>query len=155
MCSYQYPSLGLVYEELTALLQRQNAHVDALDSKASIVIGFTAVVLGVAVTHPDTMIVSQAMATAIGLAAASFASALRAFWVRSFATLPEPRRFYEEFAVREVDETQLLLCNLAADAFERNEPHVRSKILWLKTSLLFLAGAVAAVLIAFYTGGMA
>lgn len=133
---------------------RRRSSSKALHPNFPSVVGLTAVVLGVAVTRPDTMIVSQAMATAIGLAAASFASALRAFWVRSFATLPEPRGFYEEFAVREVEDTQLLLCNLAADAFERNEPHVRSKILWLKTSLLLLGGAVAAVLIAFYTGGM-
>lgn len=74
----------------------------------------------------------------------------RAFWVRFFATVPDPRRFY----VQDVEDTQLLLCNLAAGAFERNEPHVRSKVRWLKTSLLLLTGAVGTTPVAFYSGGM-
>lgn len=151
MRSERYPSLELVFRELKALLDRQSAHVDALDSKASIVIGFTALVLGVAVGGRGP---SGDLATVgVSLGGLSFLAALTAFWARSFASFPRPREFYEQFVTAEEEQSRVILCNLAVAAFERNAPTLRRKVVALKLSLVLLVGAVGAFVLAFFLEG--
>lgn len=153
MSTERHPSLTLIFEELTGLLDRQSRHVDALDSKASIVIGFTAVVLGVTVGQrphlPSTFVL-----TGVGFGAIAFGFAVWAFWVRRFTTLPRPREFLLEFANVEEEQSRLVLCNLAVASFERNAPTAHRKALALKLSLLALSGSVATFVVGFIAEGV-
>lgn len=152
MRSDRYPSLEIVFGELKALLERQAAHIDAVDSKASIVIGFTALVLGVAVGgDPPT---SPFVTTGVSLGALSFVTALRAFWVRSYATLPKPREFYVEFAGADEEQSTVVLCNLAVAAFEQNAPILQAKVRTLKLALALLILAIASFVLAFFVEGV-
>lgn len=90
----------------------------------------------------------------MGLAAVSFALAIAAFWVRPFVTFPKLRPFYEEFAGADVEQTRLVLCNIAASAFERNNREVSRKAMLMRWSLGILIGAIAVALIGFYLGGV-
>lgn len=153
MRSERYPSLFLVFDELKALLDRQISHVDALDSKASIVIGFTAVALGITVGRPNEPVGPFVLA-GVGLGALAFTAALRAFWVRPFKALPRPREFYAEFASAEEEQSRIVLCNLAVLAFEENARNVTSKARALKFALMLLAGSVIALVLGFFLEGV-
>jgi hypothetical protein len=69
--SSSYPSLELVYREARALYDRQSEQIDALDTKASIIVGFCGVVLAALFGGLETFTsdsISQYTLIAIGLA---------------------------------------------------------------------------------------
>jgi hypothetical protein len=153
MQSERYPSLEIVFTELKSILHQQSDHVDALDSKASIIIGFTALVVGVAVGQAPTA-VTYLRAAALLFGLASFLFAVRAFWVRSFKALPRPREFYEQFAGETEEQSMIVLCNLAVDAFEENAAIGNRKAWAIKSSLFALIGSVLLFVLEFVIRGV-
>ena len=148
MTSEAHPSLGLVYEELKELVARQTAHAESLDSKASIVIGFTALVIGVGVGGPVER--PPVLGVAIVSVTASFLLAVAAFWVRPFAASPQPRRLYANYPNLDHDRTLVMLANAAIGVFERNEALLRVKSRSLQASLATLTLSILTLVLAFF-----
>jgi hypothetical protein len=129
----QYPSLALVLDLLRSGQAERRAHVDALDQKAGLALGFAGVLVTLSehVAEPWRALGAVAAVIAAGLA-------LWSFWPRQWPTPGRARKYLDA----PIERTQAALVD-ALDALEvRADLIGRTKARRLKAALVTLATAV-------------
>lgn len=149
--SERLPSLDLLLELVQAERDKQLGHLDALDSKAGIVLGFAGLLITLS---PETATVFRLGGVFAAVVAAGFA--LASFWPRRFPVLePSPLRRY--LRAEEVL-TRLTVLDTLEDFINEGSVLLGDKGKRLRWALIFLglaAGvfAVGIVVATFEQGG--
>ena len=138
--SDRLPSLDLLLELVQQERGKQLAHLDALDNKAGIVLGFAGLLITLA---PDVSVGFQLVG--VGAGTASIAMALAAFWPRRFPVLePSALRRYlradDSFTRLTVHDTFEDFVNEGSDIL-----HAKGRRLGLALSALSLAATAMAL----------
>ncbi len=150
-----WPSLALVYQEARASHDRQSRRIDAIDTKAGILVGFCSVVLvgivgGLASLSRFQIacwgLVTIGYATVmIGIASAV---GMFAYWVGDFQDVGAIDVLLSEYAHKPVEETQETIAAQLSETYRHNEGIIKRKIWLLKACyVLFLAGLALLVLV--------
>jgi hypothetical protein len=130
------PSLEFLLELVQAERDKQLGHLDALDGKAGIILGFSGLLITLAPA-------ASAMFRVTGVLAASAAAALAlwSFWPRRFPVLePSPLRTYLR---AEAALTQLTVLDTLEDFVNEGSAVLEGKGLRLRGAMVALAVAVA------------
>jgi len=133
------PSLGLLLDVVQRERDKQLAHLDALDNKAGIVLGFSGLLITLA---PEVPIGFQLVGVIAG--AVSIAFALWSFWPRRFPVLePSALRRYlraeEPFTRLTVHDTLEDFVNEGSDVLEAKGRRLRSALASLSLAATALA----------------
>jgi hypothetical protein len=141
------PGAALAYDVAVTKLAAQLAQIDALDTKAGVVIGALVVVMG-AILSVHVFRVFQAVAV-VGLGAA-LVQAVRSFLVGQWADSPYPRRF-AEYAALQATAMKWTALPAILQAYDDNVPRLKAKGDRLNQSVgtLVALGLLALVLKAF------
>lgn len=149
----EYPSLNLVFDLVRERLAQQTALADAMDSKASAVLGAASVVIGLAVALQAAVPIEQGLSMGnklvrtlplVPLLVAYFVTAwtaYQAFTVRKYDYAPTPTRLLDY--VRDAEWfTKARVVKAMEVVYEDNATVYGEKAKWLRRSLWALTAQV-------------
>ncbi len=143
------PGTGFAWEESQRKLDLQLAHAEALDSKATTLLGFLAVGFGLFAGNIQKL---HSWGRPLGIAIAvelggSLFFALRALWVRGYDRSPSPEVVWR-FASQNPDWIQHRLLSTRWSALAKNDVTLGSKVNNLKISMGIVGVVSATVIVA-------
>lgn len=147
----EFPSLGVLGDQVSAELATMNSHAESLDTKAGVVLGFAGVLVGLGATAQVT--VSEESAFQLGLDFAVVAALLAAwaFLPRRYPVLAVYRLRQRYLTAPEAEtrlhllDTQIEMAMRAANLVKRKGRRVRLSVGCLAiAAALVVAGTLAA-----------
>lgn len=140
----EYPSLDIAFEEAKRVLGFQFAQIDGLDTKASILIGFSAVLLTLFLTVMPGMIRRSDVVTS-GVLIGSFISvvmslafAIAAIRLKTFSNIPSIESLIDKYLGWQEKHTKYHMLFEFKRAFNGNRGIIKPKIRWVGLSLVSL-----------------
>lgn len=141
-------SVSIVCDVLRERVATQLAQIDGLDTKASALLGFTGVLLGLLFANTDLTSHWNCWLTAsVVLVVLSAVALALSLWVRDWEVKPAARDLRLPWSGRPPHDTERLLAAAFEAAWYHNNIKAGRKALWIRggTSMLGLAIVVAAV----------
>lgn len=149
-------NVELLYHETRELLLRQIDNMDQIDTKASIIAGFSGLIitsgLSILPDLPDlaghsidpTLITvfPACIIVAFGITLLSFALAVWSYRVRSYKEVLNPRSAYNKYMRQPVEQTKVNLLHNLIDSYEKNQKIVDRKASLVHRSMCALFVAV-------------
>lgn len=141
------PSLELLLQVIAGERDKQQAHFEALDSKAGVVLGFAGLLVTLAPNVNALFLIPALLA-----AAAAAGLSLSSFWPRSYPTLePAPLRRYvaaqERFTRLTLLDTMEVMVNQTSQLLRRKGRRLRLAMIALAiAAVLFAAGILESAL---------
>ena len=139
MNEHDYPSetLELVYNEVKDALNTQLQSLDGLNTKASVIIGFVGVIIGISLnlySYSNSYLFGSSMT----LFLTSIFFTLYAYKVESWRSDPGPRTLTEKY-MREGDKkVKKQLIDNFIQSFEDNKIKIEKKVSYINYSLIIL-----------------
>ncbi len=140
----EYPSLDIAFEEAKRVLDFQFSQIDGLDTKASILLGFSGVLLPVFLTALPSMLryidlTTQAMAVGT-LVSLSFSAivAIIAITLKVYSNAPTVESLLEKYLAWQEKHTKYHLLHEFKRVFAHNSDMIRPKIRFVRWSLVLL-----------------
>lgn len=143
------PGTGFAWEEAQRKLDLQIDHAESLDSKATTLLGFIAVALGVVATSLEKFRSwgrPVAAGAVLGLGISAFL-VLRAFWVRRYDRSPSPEEVWD-YALRDRSWIQHRLLTTRWAALNANSGILDRKARDLRWAMVTLGGVAGIALVA-------
>ena len=109
--TYPLETLELVYKEVDSALNRQFQSLDGLNTKASVIVGFIGVILGISLNlypHRNPYLFGSCMT----LFLISIFFALSAYKVESYRRDPEPRKLTENYLKEDSEKVKKKLIDI-------------------------------------------
>jgi len=134
---YPPETLELVYKEVDNALNRQFQSLDGLDTKASVIIGFIGVILGISLNlypHSNPYLFGLCMA----LFLISIFFALYAYKVKRYRRDPEPRKLAEKYLEDNAKKVKKQLIDNFIQSYEDNKIKKGKKVKYINYSLIIL-----------------
>lgn len=141
-------SVSIVCDVLRERVATQLAQIDSLDTKASSLLGFTGVLLGLLFANTDlTPHWNSWLTAAVVLVVLSAVALALSLWVRDWAIKPAASDLRLPWSGRPLHDTERLLAAAFEAAWYHNNSKAGRKALWIRggTSMLGLAIVVGAV----------
>ncbi len=150
--SSNFPSIETIYNEASRQVERQSEHVDAIDTKASILLGFLAAVIASVVALERGSGTDYWLIGGVILAFVSFIFGIIAYWPRTFSFGANPRGLRENYPNKELEATLIALVDNQVTSFENNEVVIKKKLLLLKIASIILSLSLLLFLISLLSG---
>ena len=135
--TYPLETLELVYKEVGSALNRQFQSLDGLNTKASVIVGFIGVILGISLNlypHSNPYLFGSCMT----LFLISIFFALSAYKVESYRRDPEPRKLTENYLKEDSEKVKKKLIDNFIQSVEANEIKINKKVKYINYSLVLL-----------------
>jgi hypothetical protein len=139
--SSRLPSLNEILEEVRAEREGQNAHFDALDSKAGILLGFAGALVALTPTEDHLLVDVGRMAAVLAAALA-----LWAFWPRRYS-VTNLRVLRDRYLTADPRFTQKTLLDTHIQMAEQINESLRRKVWRVKAAMVALGAAALLVAI--------
>lgn len=158
----EYPSLDLLFSETRDMLIRQLDRIEALDTKAGLLLGFDALVITSVVgllselsgassaRWPPCGLLIVVCVVLLGLIAvvASFVFAVKGFGVQDYNDVVNPRTSFDKWKDWTQRQTKMQLRANLEESYELNEQRLKKKANAIQVALwLLLAGLLSFVLV--------
>ena len=135
--TYPPETLELIYNEVKDALNTQFQSVEGLNTKASVIIGFVGVIIGISLNlysdeNPHLFIGS--MLLFLGAAFLSFF----AYKVEGYRRDPEPRKLTEKYLREDDKKVKKQLIDNFIQSFEDNKIKIEKKVKYINYSLILL-----------------
>ncbi len=130
-------TLELVYNEVKDALNTQFQSLDGLNTKASVIVGFVGVTIGISLNlylHSNSYLFGSCMT----LFLISIFSALYAYKVENYWRDPEPQKLMEKYLRKDVEHVKRQLILNFIQSFENNEIKIKRKAKYINYSLILL-----------------
>ena len=135
--TYPLETLELVYTEVDSALNRQFQSLDGLNTKASVIVGFIGVILGISLNlypHSNPYLFGSCMT----LFLISIFFALSAYKVESYRRDPEPRKLTENYLKEDSEKVKKKLIDNFIQSVEDNKIKINKKVKYINYSLVLL-----------------
>jgi len=135
--TYPLETLELVYTEVDSALNRQFQSLDGLNTKASVIVGFIGVILGISLNlypHSNPYLFGSCMT----LFLISIFFALSAYKVESYRRDPEPRKLTENYLKEDSEKVKKKLIDNFIQSVEDNKIKINKKVKYINHSLVLL-----------------
>jgi hypothetical protein len=135
--TYPLETLELVYKEVDSALNRQFQSLDGLNTKASVIVGFIGVILGISLNlypHSNPYLFGSCMT----LFLISIFFALSAYKVESYRRDPEPRKLTENYLKEDSEKVKKKLIDNFIQSVEDNKIKINKKVKYINYSLVLL-----------------
>jgi len=134
-----YPSetLELIYNEVKDALNTQLQSLDGLNTKASVIIGFVGVIIGISLnlySHSNSYLFGSSMT----LFLASIFFTLFAYRVKSYRRDPEPETLTIKYLRDDCKTVKKQLIDNFIQSFEENKIKIGDKVKYINYSLILL-----------------
>lgn len=134
-----YPSetLELVYNEVKDALNTQIQSLDGLNTKASVIVGFVGVIIGISLnlySYSNSYLFGSCMT----LFLTSIFFTLRAYRVKSYRRDPEPRTLTEKYLRGGDKKVKKQLIDNFIQSFEDNKTKIEKKVKYINYSIILL-----------------
>ena len=136
--AYPPETLELVYNEVKGALNTQFQSLDGLNTKASVIVGFVGVIIGISLnlySHSNSYLFGSCMT----LFLISIFFALYAYKVENYWRDPEPRRLAENYLRKDGAHVKKQLIDNFIQSFEDNEIKIKRKGRYINYSLILLS----------------
>ena len=135
--TYPPETLELIYNEVKDALNMQFQSMEGLNTKASVIIGFVGVIIGISLNlysdeNPHLFIGS--MLLFLGAAFLSFF----AYKVEGYRRDPEPRKLTEKYLREDDKKVKKQLIDNFIQSFEDNKIKIEKKVKYINYSLILL-----------------
>jgi hypothetical protein len=135
----KYPSetLELVYNEVKDALNTQFQSLDGLNTKASVIVGFVGVIIGISLnlySHSNSYLFGSCMT----LFLTSIFFTLSSYKVESYRRDPDPRKLTENYLMKNDEEIKKQLIDNFIQSFEDNKTKIDKKVKYINYSLILL-----------------
>ena len=130
-------TLELVYGEVKDALNTQFQSLDGLNTKASVIVGFVGVIIGISL-NLYSQSNSYLFGSCMTLFLISIFFALSAYTVKSYRRDPEPRKLAENYLREDGEHVKKQLIVNFIQSFEDNEIKVKRKGRYINYSLILL-----------------
>ncbi len=134
------PSLDVVRTELDALLAEQERRGTAFDGRASLILGFGGILIGLSPEDPGLPLLLAQVVAAIAAGLAGWS-----LWPRVAGAIG-PRQLRNRYLTRELDQTKLALLDTRIDIYEKDEARLETKVGRLRLATWALSLAVLLIL---------
>ena len=135
--SYPSETLDLVYNEVKDALNMQFQSMDGLNTKASVIIGFVGVIIGISL-----QLYSQSNSYLFGSCMTLFMISIffsfSAYKIKSYRRDPEPRELTEKYLREDDKEVKKQLIDNFIASFEENKNKIEEKVKYINYSLILL-----------------
>ena len=135
--AYPPETLELVYNEVKGALNTQFQSLDGLNTKASVIIGFVGMIIGISLnlySHSN----SYLFGSCITLFLISIFFTLSAYTVKSYRSDPEPRKLTENYLRKDDVYVKKKLIDNFIQSFEYNKIKIEKKVKYINYSLILL-----------------
>ena len=134
---YNPEILELVYNEVKDALKTQFQSLDGLNTKASVIVGFVGVIIGISLnlyscSNP------YLFGSCVTLFLISIFFTLSAYTVKSYRRDPEPRKLAENYMKEDCERVKKQLIVNFIQSFEGNEIKIKRKGRYINYSLILL-----------------
>ena len=155
MSKQQLPSIDLVLDETRKRLDLQFEQINTLDTKASIALASSGLVLAAFLAALQSENVTEIgnylclTIIVIALILSALAFAVVGLWIKKYERPPKPERLRDYYIVKDSDYTKLHIIDISLKAIVNNHARLARKILFIKYSFVSLSigAAILAVLI--------
>lgn len=135
--TYPPETLELIYDEVKDALNMQFQSVEGLNTKASVIIGFVGVIIGISL-----QLYSQSNSYLFGscmtLFMISIFLSLSAYKVKGYRRDPKPRALTEKYLSEDEKKVKKQLIDNFIQSFEDNKTKIEEKVKYINYSLRFL-----------------
>ncbi|MCK4732355.1 MAG: hypothetical protein KAT65_07850 [Methanophagales archaeon] len=135
--SYPPETLELIYNEVKDRLNTQFQSLDGLNTKASIIIGFVGVIIGISL-----QLYSQSNSYLFGSCMTLFMISIflsfSAYKVESYRRDPKPRKLTENYLREEGKNVKKKLIDNSIQSYENNKNRIEKKVKYINYSLILL-----------------
>ena len=135
--TYPPETLELIYNEVKDRLNTQFQSLDGLNTKASVIIGFVGVIIGISL-----QLYSQSNSYLFGscmtLFLISIVFSFSAYKIKSYRRDPEPRDLTEKYLREDDKEVKKQLIDNFIESFEENNTKIEEKGEYINYSLILL-----------------
>ena len=134
---YPLETLELVYNEVDNALNRQFQSLDGLDTKASVIIGFVGVTLGISLNlypHSNAYLFGSCMT----LFLVSIFFAISAYKVERYRRDPEPRKLTGKCLREDNEKVKKQLIDNFIQSYEDNKIKMGKKVKYINYALILL-----------------
>ena len=135
--SYPSETLDLVYNEVKDALNMQFQSMDGLNTKASVIIGFVGVIIGISL-----QLYSQSNSYLFGLCMTLFMISIffsfSAYKIKSYRRDPEPRALTVDYLMEDDKTVKKQLIDNFIESFEENKTNIEEKVKYINYSLILL-----------------
>ncbi|NAS88652.1 hypothetical protein C4E24_02775 [ANME-1 cluster archaeon AG-394-G21] len=135
--SYPSETLDLVYNEVKDALNMQFQSMDGLNTKASVIIGFVGVIIGISL-----QLYSQSNSYLFGSCMALFTISIffsfSAYKGKRYRKDPEPRALTVEYLMEDDKTVKKQLIDNFIASFEENKNKIEEKVKYINYSLILL-----------------
>jgi hypothetical protein len=135
--AYPPETLELVYNEVKDALNTQIQSLDGLDTKASVIVGFVGLIIGISL-NLYSYSNSYLFGLCITLFLTSIFSTLCAYKVESYRRDPEPRTLTEKYLRKDDKKVKKQLIDNFIQSFEDNKTKIEKKVKYINYSILLL-----------------
>ena len=135
--TYPPETLELLYNEVKDALNTQFQSVEGLNTKASIIIGFVGVIIGISLNlYPDenSHLFFGSMFLFLGAAFLSFS----AYKVEGYRKDPEPRKLTEKYLREDDKKVRKQIIDNFIQSCEDNKNRIEKKVKYINYSLVLL-----------------
>jgi len=135
--TYPPETLELIYNEVKDALNTQFQSVEGLNTKASIIIGFVGVIIGISLnlySDENHHLFIESMLLFLGAAFLSFF----AYKVEGYRRDPEPRKLTEKYLREDDKKVKKQLIDNFIQSFEDNKTKIEEKVKYINYSLILL-----------------
>ena len=135
--TYPQETLELIYNEVKDRLNTQFQSLDGLNTKASVIIGFVGVIIGISL-----QLYSQSNSYLFGSCMTLFMISIffsfSAYKIKSYRRDPEPRDLTEKYLREDDKEVKKQLIDNFIESFEENKNKIEEKGKYINYSLILL-----------------
>ena len=134
---YPPETLELVYNEVKDALNTQFQSLDGLNAKASVIVGFVGVIIGISLnlySHSNSYLFGSCMT----LFLISIFFALCAYKVENYRRDPEPRTLTEKYLREDDKKVKKKLIDNSIQSFEDNKTKIEKKVKYINYSIILL-----------------
>ena len=135
--TYSSETLELIYNEVKNRLNTQFQSLDGLNTKASVIIGFVGVIIGISL-----QLYSQSNSYLFGLCMALFMISIffsfSAYKGKRYRRDPEPRKLAEKYLREDSKKVMKKLIDNFIESFEDNKTKIEEKVKYINYSLILL-----------------
>ena len=135
--TYPLETLELIYNEVKDRLNTQFQSLDGLNTKASVIIGFVGVIIGISL-----QLYSQSNSYLFGSCMTLFLISIffsfSAYKIKSYRRDPEPRDLTEKYLREDDKEVKKQLIDNFIESFEENKNKIEEKGKYINYSLILL-----------------
>ena len=135
--TYPLETLELIYNEVKDRLNTQFQSLDGLNTKASVIIGFVGVIIGISL-----QLYSQSNSYLFGLCMSLFMISIffsfSAYKGKRYRKDPEPRALTVEYLMEDDKTVKKQLIDNFIASFEENKNNIEEKVKYINYSLILL-----------------